>query len=76
MRTDAPWSDDTGAARGGLTAIPSHSRSQHEILLAYSVYYGIWLEVANSGKYQILIPMLRIIGEKVMRDLEHMLDRM
>lgn len=73
MRTNAPWTDNTGAARGGLFALPSHFGKHHEILLTYSVYYGIWLEVANSGKYQILQPSLRIIGEKLMRDFKGIL---
>lgn len=75
MRANAPWTDDTGAARGGLLAIPGHYGTMHEIFLTYSVYYGIWLEVANSGRYQVLQPALRIIGEKLMRDLEGVLDR-
>lgn len=76
MRTNAPWTDDTGAARSGLFAIPSHSGSMHEIFLTYSVFYGIWLEVANSGRYQVLQPALRIIGKKLMQDLQHVMDRL
>lgn len=71
MRQAAPWTDRTGAARGGLFAIPGHFGSQHEIFLTYSVYYGIWLEIANSGRYQVLQPMLRIIGNKAMSDMKH-----
>lgn len=75
MRTNAPWTDDTGAARGGLLAIPGHFGNIHEIFLTYSVFYGIWLEVANSGRYQVLQPALRIVGNKLMSDLQHILDR-
>lgn len=74
MRTNAPWTDRTGAARSGLFAIPGHYGRMHEIFLTYSVYYGIWLEVANSGKYQILQPTLLMLGRKLMHDLEGILD--
>ena len=76
LKTNAPWTDRTGAARSGLTAIPLNKGHIHEIFMSYSVYYGIWLEVANSGKYTILIPGLRVIGNKLMRDLDGLIDRM
>lgn len=76
MRTNAPWTDQTGAARNGLMAIPASYLRQYEILLTYSVYYGIWLEVANSGQYQILQPALRIVGAKLMRDLNGLFERL
>lgn len=74
MRANAPWTDRTGAARNGLFAIPGHYGKIHEIFLTYSVYYGIWLEVANSGRYQILQPVLLLLGRKLMRDLEGILN--
>ncbi len=72
MRQNAPWTDRTGAARSGLMAVPFSHGSVHEILLAYSVYYGIWLEIANNGRYQILIPAMRVIGNKIIGDLKRM----
>jgi hypothetical protein len=74
MKLNAPWTDDTGAARSGLTAIATSMGKVHEILLAYSVSYGIWLEVANSGKFQILGPAQRVISQKIMQDLAHIFD--
>ena len=76
MRQNAPWTDRTSAARNGLLAIPSSYARHYEILLTYSVYYGIWLEVANSGQYQILQPALRIVGAKLMRDLDGLFERL
>lgn len=74
MKINAPWTDDTGAARSGLTATPSRMGSTHELLLAYSVNYGIWLEVANSGRFQILGPAMRVIGDKILSDLQYILN--
>jgi len=73
LKQNAPWTDDTGAARTGLVAIPFSSGKSHEIFMAYSVYYGIWLEVANSGRYAVITPGMRVIGEKIMNDMEILL---
>ena len=41
----APWSDDTGAARGGLLAVAQLSSTSATITLAHSVEYGQFLEL-------------------------------
>lgn len=69
MKLNAPWTDDTGAAREGLTATAYSNGSSHEMLLAYSVNYGIWLEVANSGRFQILGPAMRYVSQKILKDM-------
>ena len=76
MRENAPWTDRTGAARSGLMAISSSHESVHELLMAYSVTYGIWLEIANSGKYQVLIPAMRHVGQKILEDLKQVIYRL
>lgn len=76
MKTNAPWHDDTGAARTGLHAVTAHMGSKHEIILAHSMDYGIWLEVKNSGKYEIINPTMRTMGKEIMRDFDHLLRRM
>ena len=37
LKTNAPWNDDTGAARSGLVALPFSLNTTHELLKAYSV---------------------------------------
>lgn len=76
LKQNAPWNDDTGAARTGLVTIPFNNGKEHELLMAYSVTYGIWLEVANSGQWAVITPAMRIVGQKVMADLQMLLDRM
>lgn len=76
LRGNAPWTDNTGAARSGLIAIANNTRSYHEIFMAYSVTYGIWLEIANSGQYAVITPGMRIIGQGLMQDLQYLLDRL
>ena len=72
MKTHAPWTDRTTAARSGLHAISNHSGSQFELILAHAVSYGIWLEVCNSGRYQIILPSLRAAT----RELSSLLDNL
>ena len=76
LKTHAPWTDRTGAARAGLLAVANQlGPGAHEILMSYSVYYGVYLELCNSGKYAIINPSMRIIGRKWMSDLNHILDK-
>lgn len=75
LKSNAPWHDDTGAARSGLVAVAHSSGKSHELLMAYSVTYGIWLEIAHSGQWAIITPAMRIIGNKIMSDLRGLLDQ-
>jgi hypothetical protein len=74
MKLNAPWTDDTGAARSSLIAVAASRGSSHEITVAHGVHYGIWLEVANSGRFQILNPAMRAIGTNVMKSMTGLLD--
>lgn len=85
MKENAPWTDRTGAARTGLFVTPpqttkiSDLEAIYRLVFGYSVYYGIWLELANSGRYQILIPSIIKHGKEIMANLEDLfgeLERM
>lgn len=76
LKTNARWTDRTGAARSGLQAIPHHAQTYEEILMTYSVDYGIWLEIAHDRKYAIITPGMRIMGESLMRNFDRLIDRM
>lgn len=76
MKLNAPWTDRTGAARSGLHSIvPRPTRDHWELIVAHSVYYGIYLEVCNSGKYQIIMPTVNHIGALLLKRMENALDR-
>lgn len=75
MKTSAPWSDITGAARNGLSATMEHSGGGHKITFAHGVHYGIWLEVKNSGRYEIIMPTVRKTGAAIMQDLDHLFGK-
>lgn len=72
----APWTDRTTNARNGLHALHvPEGLGIHEIVLAHSVPYGIWLEIANNGRYKIIMPTLRTQGRELMRDFRTLLRR-
>ena len=75
MKTGAPWSDITGAARNGLHVNAQHSPGGHSLTFAHSVHYGIWLEVKNSGKYEIIMPTVRATGQAIMQDMDHLFGK-
>lgn len=82
MKEHAPWRDDSGnrkdrvpgAARAGLFTIPDVEGAQKEIVFSHSVDYGIWLETKHSGKDEIIMPSVKAIGDKLMRESEDSLQ--
>jgi hypothetical protein len=67
LKSTAPWTDRTGAARNGLTARPESGGKEYKIILAHGVDYGIWLEVAHSGAYAVIIPAIPVLGPQYFR---------
>lgn len=74
-RSNAPWTDRTSNARNGLMARPYKVEGKHGIVLFHSVPYGIWLEIANSGTYAIILPTIEVKGPDVMRLCQGLLGR-
>lgn len=65
-KTNAIWTDRSGNAR---RSIAKEDLSEGDTVLFYltiGVDYGIWLEVANDGKYKILQPTMTIYEPKIM----------
>lgn len=58
MKTQAPWTDRTGNARNGLAARAFRSADTMGIVLYHQVPYGIWLELANGGRYAVIGPAI------------------
>lgn len=65
-KSNAPWSDRTGDARDGLTADFASDGNLMVISLYHTVEYGIWLEVAHSGNWAIILPTIEHMGPIVM----------
>ena len=63
-KLNAPWTDRTTNARNGLHAqvgSPDQGKS-FELILAHSVFYGIYLESRFSGRFAIIMPTINYIG--------------
>lgn len=77
MKTNAPWTDRTSAARNGLFTLAFHLPFvRHEILFSHAVHYGIWLEIANDERFAILLESIKVTGEDTMRQLQGMFGRL
>lgn len=57
-KENRPWQDRTGQARRGLKGAAGQDELETWIRLAHTVPYGVWLEMARSGKYSILLPTI------------------
>jgi hypothetical protein len=57
-KLNAPWEDRTGDARDGLHAEGDYSFTKYTITLYHTVEYGIWLEIAYSGNWAIIMPTI------------------
>lgn len=60
MKENASWTDRTANARNGLAANADIQGTglftRVGLTLSHGVSYGIWLELANAGKYAIVGP--------------------
>lgn len=69
MQQKAPWQDQTGDARRGLKGVVVHNDRDRvsTLYLGHTEQYGIYLETRWGGKFQIIVPTLRIIGPTLQR---------
>jgi gas vesicle protein len=70
MKDNAPWEDQSGQAREGLTTELEADNDQMNLTLMHTVDYGIWLEIRWGGRYAIIIPTVEAMGPKLMRKFE------
>lgn len=75
MKTNAIWTDRTGNARQGLHGAAHRERLKlYAVILAHTVAYGIWLEVAHGGRFRIVQPSLTTVGDELMRDVSNLFE--
>jgi hypothetical protein len=53
-KQNRPWTDRTANARQGLFGSTGRYGTMFRIFISHQVDYGVWLELANQGKYAIL----------------------
>ncbi|WPD20180.1 hypothetical protein [Thermaerobacter composti] len=72
MKREAPWEDRTGNARNGLFAGASFDGHTVRIRLGHTVHYGVYLELANEGRYAIIGPTRRKFEADLKRSFEEL----
>lgn len=75
MKTHAVWTDRTGNARNGLAARAYHEGDEIGIVLYQQVDYGLWLEIANAGRFAIIQPTIDAMAPQVMTSFNRLLER-
>lgn len=69
-KENAIWIDRTGNARQGITSVDMSEGNVVKFYLTIGVDYGIWLELANDGKYAILQPTMTVFEPEIWAMLE------
>ena len=71
-KENAPWVDRTGHARQGIQGLVEDMSSEAitSIVLKGGVYYQVFLELANAGRYAIILPTILEHQDKFLRDLK------
>ena len=65
-KRSAPWTDRTGNARKSITGSgPEVSPTRMRAALAIGMYYGVYLELSNGGKYRIIWPTVLQVGSRL-----------
>lgn len=74
-KVNAPWNDDTGAARAGLRGSVEVAGALTRIVLAQSVAYGRYLEFAHGGRFAILWPTVEAERARLLAALQQLVGR-
>jgi hypothetical protein len=65
-KRNAPWTDRTGNARRSITGTRAVVEGHEAYGYLYiGVYYGVFLELCNQGRFRIIFPTLEIAATKL-----------
>lgn len=64
-KADAPWTDRTGHARGGITGASQRTGHTVTITLSGSVRYMVYLELAHGRRWATLWPTLQKHAQRI-----------
>ncbi len=69
MKANAKWEDQTGNARQTLHTAVETSLTETVIYMMHGMDYGIWLEIANSGRFAIIAPAVDHFGPQIIQSM-------
>jgi hypothetical protein len=75
MKQNAAWTDRTSNARQTLWAEAFDFADIVVLAFGHGVDYGVFLELANAGRYSIIFPALDYFSPKIWADAEKILKR-
>lgn len=77
MKQNAPWTDRTGNARQALYTFVEQMQEAVVVNLSHGqgIYYGLFLETRNAGRFSILAPAIDYWGPIIMQDLVALLGQ-
>lgn len=73
MKANAPWTDRTGNARQTLHVDVEAAVDRIAMVLAHGMFYGIYLETKNAGRYAIVTPAVDYWAPIIMADVRAVL---
>jgi hypothetical protein len=66
MKVSAPWTNRTGAARASLSVSADAGATSVTLTYSHGVFYGIYLEFSNGGRYAVVGPSIQADGPLLM----------
>jgi hypothetical protein len=75
-KQNRPWTDRTGRARQGLTGYIKSIPNGYRVIIAHTVDYGLWLEMAKNKKYAILEPTVRLKGSSAVKGMNKLISNL
>lgn len=74
-KANRPWTDRTSRARQGLTGSSEMTAEGLTVILAHTVDYGVWLELAHEKKYAIVEPTVRLDSNELVQGLVGLIEK-
>ncbi len=71
-KTNRNWKDRTNLARNGLTGSSETRGTTVRVAIAHSPFYGVYLELANAGRYAIIEPTARAHRQKFLENVRRL----
>ena len=69
-KQNRPWTDRTGVARASLSGTSEKQGDRIRVVLSIGPYYGVFLELANGGKWRIIVPTVNRYRQTLLDNLK------
>lgn len=74
-RENAPWTDRSGRARAELgVRVEDDEFGIGTIIVEHGPPWGLWLEIANQGRFSIITKMIDVFAPQLWNDLQRIMN--